>query len=236
MQSFSQFERENLKSQQKESHSRCELSDSALKSHSGNGSRRSVTTGMGKSKNRDIRNLSAVLGSAIICSGLLAAFFIHYYGPSGHYLAGQAILDPTILEKKNYQERLPNTGQKVHFIFDQMEFFYYDPQKDQMDKKVIPLKNYQKFYDLIASEKSLSEVSEKIENLFLTSHPTILTARMRTRQDSSNVMTKIYQVVQFVQEDYFRVQLQERSEQEWVYFYQPHLYRDVMQLFTYVNL
>ena len=184
-------------------------------------------------RNRDIQNILTVLGAAIVCAGLLALLFIYYYGPSGRYLAGHTILDPAIIEQINYQDTHPRTGQKVHFIFDHMEFSYFDPQKGQVRQEAIPAENYQKFYTLIASEKSLDEVTDKIKDFFIKTRPTVLTTSMRTMESSEALTTKIFQVVQFVQEDYFRVQLHEKQEQgEWAYFYRSGLYQDVMHLFT----
>lgn len=182
-------------------------------------------------RNRDIQNILAVLGTAIICAVLLASFFIYYYGPSGRYLAGNTLLDPAIIKQINYQDKHPRTGRNVHFIFDHMEFSYFDSQKGPLRQKV-SLDNYQKFYNLVAAEKSLIEVTERIKELFFKTHQTVLTISMRTAEGSDVMTTKIFQVVQFVQEDYFRVQLHEGQAQEWAYFYLPHLYQDVMQLFT----
>lgn len=185
-----------------------------------------------RNKNREVQNLLTVLASAIFCAALLAAVFIYYYNPSGSFIAGRTILDPTIFQQIDYQESDPKTKQKVHFLFDHLEFSYFDTQ-GQVRKQIISLENYKKFYDLIASEINLQEVTHKIEDLFLVSHPTVLTTNMRTKEASGSSVIKIFQVVQFVKEDYFRIQLRGRLEQgEWVYFYRPNLYRDIMHLFT----
>lgn len=185
------------------------------------------------SKNRDIKNLLVVLGSAVVCAFLLAFVFIYYYGPSGHYLAGHTILDPAIIKQINYQENDPLTGKKVHFLFDKMEFSYFDAQKGLEKKQIVSPSNYQKFYQLIASDVSVSEDSLKLEELFRKSRSTVLTISMRTMNGSGTGSAKIFQMVQFVQEDHFRVQLHERQEQgEWVYFTHPHIYQETMNLFT----
>jgi hypothetical protein len=185
---------------------------------------------VGRERNRDIQNILAVLGSAVLCAGLLALFFLYFYGPSGRYLAGRTILDPAIIDKINDEDKHPR--QKVHVIFDHIEFSYFDPQ-GIMRHQTVPLKDYQQFYYLIASEKSLDSVTDKIIDFFLKSHPTVLTMSIRTIEGSEKLTTKIFQIVQFVQEDYFRVQLHDKNEEgEWAYFYQPHLYHKVMHLFT----
>lgn len=184
-------------------------------------------------RNRDIRNILAVLGAAVICAALLASVFLYYYSPSGQYFAGYTLLDPAIIEQINYQDQHPRSGKKVRFAFDHIEFSYFDSQKGQVRLSPIPLETYKEFYHMVASEKSLRNLNEKILDLFLKSRPCLLTISMRTKEGSENAVTKIFQVVQFVQEDYFRVQLHEKNEGEWAYFYRPGLYHDVMHLFTH---
>jgi hypothetical protein len=183
-------------------------------------------------RNRDIQNILAVLGAAVICAALLASLFLYYYGPSGRYLAGNTLLDPSIMDQINYQDQHPRTGKKVHFAFDRIEFSYFDLQNRQMRIFPIPIDSYQKFYKQVASEKSLLEVTQKIQSLFFQSHPALLTVSMRSKEGSESGTPKVFQVVQFISEDYFRVQLHEKNEGEWAYFYRPGLYQEIMRLFT----
>lgn len=190
---------------------------------------------MNAKKNRDIRNILAVLGAAVLCAGLLASVFLYYYNPSGQYLAGHALLDPTIIEEINYQDQHPGTGRKVRFSFDHIEFSYFNPQKGAIRIPVISLDDYQKFYKMVAFEKSLKETHQNIQDLFFKSQPSLLTINMHTTERNEKGLTKVFQVVQFVPEDYFRVQLHEKNEGEWAYFYQSGLYQEIMRLFTPSN-
>jgi hypothetical protein len=186
-----------------------------------------------KRRNRDIQNILTVLGSAVICAGLLALVFLYYYGPSGHYLAGNTLLDPTIIGQIHYQDEHSRTGKKVRFVFDHIEFSYFDSQKGQLHVSPIPLEAYQKFYKMVAFVKSLEEIKD-VEKLFLQSHPTLLTIRMRTKEGFEGMATRVFQVVQFAAEDYFRVQLHGKNEGEWAYFYWPDIYQEIIHLFTQV--
>lgn len=195
-----------------------------------------------RQRNRDIRNLLAVLGAAVLCAALLAFFFLYYYGPSGRYLAGNTLLDPSIMAQINYQDHHPQTGKKVRFVFDRIEFSYFDPEKGQMHIFPISLETYQSFYKQVSSDRSLLEVNQNIQNLFLQSHPALLTMSMqsqeglenRTARDHLNTKagSHVFQVVQFIPEDYFRVQLHGKNEGEWAYFYQSGLYQEILHLFT----
>lgn len=184
-------------------------------------------------KNREIRNILSVLGAAVVCAGLLASVFLYYYGPSGRYLAGHTLLDPAIIEQIDYQDQHPKTGKKAHFAFDHIEFSYFDPQKGEVRIHSLPLETYQIFYKKVASEKSLEKVTQDTRDFFLQSHPSVLSISMHAIESSENLATKIFQVVQFVSEDFFRVQLHEKEEGEWAYFYQAGLYQEVIRLFTH---
>lgn len=92
---------------------------------------------------------------------------------------------------------------------------------------------YKQFYQMVAAEQNSENTSEKIIALFSTSHSPTLTIHMQTGKETSST---IFQVVEFSQNDYFRVQLHEQKheqrEGEWVYFYQPNLYSFIISLFT----
>ncbi len=188
-------------------------------------------------KNRDLQNLLIVLGSAIVCAAMLASVFLYYYGPSGGYVAGRTILDPATIQQINTLENDPGNRLKVHFVFDQIEFSYFNTQTGKVNKQRVAPENYRKFYDLVAADKSEYEGLPKIEQLFRSSHPTILTTQMRTISGAARDSTRTFQEIQFADEHHFRVQLHEKQELgEWVYFYHPHIYHDVIQLFTKSSL
>lgn len=184
-------------------------------------------------KNRDIRNLLFVLTAGVGGAGLLAALFLYYYNPSGQYLASYTMLDPKIMEEIDYQDHHPVQGKKVHFFFDHIEFSYLDSHHTPKKNSHVSLEDYQKFYDRVASEKSLLNIRQQVQDLFSQSPSSLLTIVMRTNAGAHDETTKIFQVVQFVPEDYFRVQLHAKNEGEWAYFYQKGIYtQTIHHLFT----
>lgn len=186
-----------------------------------------------KRKNRDIQNIFIVLGAAVFCATLLAFFFLYYYGPSGRYLAGNTLLDSSTMNQIHYQNQQSRLGKKEHFIFDRIQFSFFDSQQGQMHTFPLSLETYQSFYKLVSSEKSLLELNQNVQNLFLRSHPALLTISIRPQERTEKgEIEQIFQVVQFVPEDYFRVQLHEKNEGEWAYFYRPGLYQEITRLFT----
>lgn len=191
---------------------------------------------MSTEQHRDVRNFVTVFGSAIFCAGLLTAFLLYYYNPSGQYLASHTLLDPAIIEQIDYQDEHPFTRKMVHFYFDHIEFSYDHPKKGYQRLTLIPIKDYEKFYALVSSEKSLMQSKDPvIQDLFAGSKSSLLTITMRIKENNENLPAKVFQVVQFVPEDYFRVQLHENAEGEWAYFYQLGIFQKVMQLFTSSN-
>jgi hypothetical protein len=184
---------------------------------------------MERRKHHDIRNILGVLGTAVISAGLLSLLFLYYYGPSGRYIAGQTLLDPTLIEQIDYPYQHPRSGRKVHFRFGHITFSYFDSQQGEVRIPSISLETYQRFYTIVASEKSLQELTQNVQDLFFKSNPSLLTMSMRTMEEAENRVTKVFQ---FIQEDYFRVQLHQKNEGEWAYFYRPGLYQDVIHLFT----
>lgn len=186
-----------------------------------------------KKNHQEIRNILTVLGTAIICAILLAFVLIYYYSPSGLYIAGNTLLDPSVMEQLNIQDKSSKRGHQIDFILDRIEFSYLNSQ-NQIRKQKIPLEVYGKFYSLIASEKSLKELPDHIHDLFIKSHPAVLSITMHTVENSIQSPTKIFQQVESIEEDYFRIQLHERQG-EWAYFYRPHIYQDMIHLFAPSN-
>lgn len=183
---------------------------------------------------RDIKNILVVLTAAILCAGLLSLVFIYYYGPSGRYVAGNVILDPSVIEQINAQDTHSKKGGDLRFSFDRIEFSYYVPKHSQPQIQSVSPANYAKFYSLVSSEKSLEEIPPNIEPLFTQSRPITLSIFMRTIEPSKvKSEPQVFQMIQFIPEDYFRVQLRDGKDQgEWAYFNHPQLYLEVMGLFT----
>ena len=184
---------------------------------------------MDKQQNHEVKNLLLVLSSAIICAGLLSLAFIYYYGPSGRYLAGNALLNPEVLETLEENNQQMKKGQKVYFVFDHIEFSYFNPQKQYTTIQKVSLEKYQQLYRLIASEKNIVEITEDIKKSFINNPVSLITSNKILDKSGS----KIFQIIQFAPQDYFRVKLNgDQIHEEWIYFYQHGIYSSILQLFT----
>lgn len=179
---------------------------------------------------KQIKQLLVVLSSAVIGGFLLAWIMIMYYGPSGNYIAGQTILSPDIIERINFKDTHPKTGQNVQFMFDHTEFVFFDYLRGSWQQKQISHQSYVKFYGYIANDKSLGDLKEEILDLFQKPSPTALITSVRT---DTTPIAKIFQVIQFTKEDYYRVKLHGQDDEgKWAYFYHSGLYQTILSLFA----
>jgi hypothetical protein len=187
-----------------------------------------------KGAKEQIIYISLLLTSAIASAALLAGYMIYRYGPSGRYVAGHTILSPYVLDKINYKDHNPKTGSQGHYIFDSIQFSYFDKVKGEQRQLSIDPTDYQKFYILVEAVKSLENTPADIQREFNQGFLASLNLTMRTDNSAAAAqVSKIFQVIQFTDKDYFRVHLHsEENTGEWAYFYQPHIYQDVIKLFT----
>jgi hypothetical protein len=181
----------------------------------------------------EIKRFIIVITLAILSAFLLAFLSIYFYSPSNLYAAKKALLAPEVIKEINFKDKHPQTGQNVQFIFDQTEFSYYDRAKREQKRIGVSDKAYEEFYHLAASEQSLKSLNEETVQIFNDPHSAMLVINFRTVTPSQTPVSKVFQVVQLVPEDYFRIQLHEgRGGDEWAYFYQPGIYNSAMRLFT----
>lgn len=191
---------------------------------------------MKKNTRNEILKVTTLFFSAILSAILFAGYMIYYYGPSGIYLAENVILSPSMMDKINYKDSHPKTGQLVRFIFNSIEFSYFDKVSGNLRQFPVDEATYEEFYRLIQSAKGSESIMGEIQEQFDRGLASNLSIMMQTEERVSPPTTKVFQVIQFVESDYFRVQLLQgdNNPNPWVYFYQPGVYQKIMQLFTKV--
>jgi len=187
----------------------------------------------GQQGNREIINLLAVLASGVFCAALIAYLFIANYGPSGQYLAGHTLLDPSVLEQVGVLKNDHSKGQMATSELDQFTFAYFDPIARTIKRLPVSRKTYAEFYKMTASELSISDGKGNVERLFLQSHPALLTANIRVENGAFPSKSTMFQTVELIPDDYFRVQLiQGGQEDEWAYFYLENSFKQALDLFN----
>lgn len=172
---------------------------------------------------QDIRNILLVLGSAVAFGVALCLYMIYTHGPSGQYLISNALLDPKVAHEMDYDDS------SVRYTLSGFQFSYFDTAQKRLARVPVDSKAYAKFYDLIAKEKSLVEVSPDMVASF--DRPDVATLAILVHGGNEE---RIFQTVQLAPKgDFFRIQLhQQGAETQWIYFSRPDLYEKAMQLFT----
>lgn len=188
-----------------------------------------------KSQKLHIKQVVAVLFSAVACAGLLAGVMLYQYGPTGRYVAGAALLSPDVMQKINYKDSHLQTGKGVSFTFNSVEFSYFDPVDHQQKTTTATPEAYQKLYNLIANSQSLPETTNQVIQEFEPMNkPATLMITMRTDvSDVSKPVTKVFQLVQFSNTDHFRIQLRGTEVTgQWAYFYHPQIFQEAIRLLS----
>lgn len=182
------------------------------------------------SPQKQVRNLLLVIGSAVGLAIALALFSLHYYSPTGSYLAKNVLLSPENVKNMSFSEQNPKTGKMTHYTFDEIEFSFFDTAKKSWRKQSVHLQQYEDFYQTVAHLRSLSSVGPEIKDLFSTGHPSILSIKMKNEgSDASKPFIDVH-----FSEDYFRVELREQSPTEnWAYYFSPNIYQKALLLFSH---
>lgn len=179
-------------------------------------------------KRREIQKLITVLFSAVIGAFGLAAFMIYYYGPLDGYLAENTILSPEMSQNLNYYSRNPATGKTEKYQLNFIQFISFIEHRKK--EKTITQAEYEKFYQLIKSDKSMEEVTEGVVQLFKPQNVATLLITVKPEHQSNS--SEDFQAIQLSNEgDYYRVQLVvDNKSNEWVYFYHENIYNQTLQL------
>jgi hypothetical protein len=171
-------------------------------------------------KTVQIRNLFIVIGAGIMGAFLLAYLMVANFGPSGSYLVGNILLEPSLVEKISYQEM------NTRYQFDRIEFMYFDHKWKSLK---LDEKTYRQIYDVLKGDKSVSNVSQDIQNLFYTTKPASLALVVHSENREN---TRVFQELQFEDRgDYYRILLREDDpSQNWVYFYHTKVLEQIKNI------
>lgn len=166
-----------------------------------------------------IRNLLAILGGGVLCAGLLAGWMIYKYNPSGSYVARNVLLAPKMMEGLSFKEG------KQKLEFEGIDYSYSDGKR--MQHVNLPQNLYSRFYNNVESERSLTEVPERIIAGFNSPQTGKMVLRVKSDKGSQSL-----QEIEFLpQGDYFRVRLRESAANErWVYYYHPQIVQEIERL------
>lgn len=186
------------------------------------------------SSRTDIRNLLIVILSGVLGAFVIAGIMLHYYGPNGRYYARNVLLSPQLAGNLSYEDDNPKTGKRSRFIFDSIDFSYYDTKQKKWIQKPVSNAAYGNFYDSLGNELSLQNVTDEIQNVFLKDNPAKMVIKVRTESNADwQIANKIFQQVEIASE-YYRVQLRttEGLTSQWAYFRHPGILNEAMNLLS----
>lgn len=184
-----------------------------------------------ESKNKEIRNLLFVIFSGILGAFAVALGMLYYYNPTGSYLAGNVLLSPESTQVIRFNDVNPKTGATSKFLFDQVEFTYFDAKLKQWKNLNVDQDKYVKLYQAISSDRSL-DATDEIKILF-NKDPSKLILKIRSDTNvAANAITKPFIEVNFANDgDYYRIELhEENSLDTWAYFYHPGIYKETFNI------
>ncbi len=192
---------------------------------------------MNTSTKQQIRNLILVVLSGIMLAVAFSAFLLYKYNPSDNYEIKNVLLAPNMLEDLKFNDSNPKTGGQSRFVFDKIEFEYDDLKTNTREKKVVSVDQYQLFYQMIAANKSIDEVSDEVKNFFNRGRPSKLKIWMKTESYAAYQFSeKVFQEVEFAKQgDYYRVSLRESDtgkSYNYAYFFSLGIYKEILRLFV----
>lgn len=184
-----------------------------------------------KSVSSQIRNFLLVILSAITFAVLIAAGLVYFYNPSGRYRAENVLLSPEMTQVLSYSDKEQTSGMLKRYVFEGIEYNYFDGQEKIWKKVPVSSGRYEQFYDLIKGDVSYAELNNTVFNAFNTRTPAMLILKVRPE---SNDTGKTFQEVQFVDGgDYYRITIHDEGLGErWAYFYHKNISNEAKELFA----
>ena len=184
------------------------------------------------STKKQIYNLVGIFFCATAIGLGLAAYMAYSFGPSSEFIARDVLLSPDVLSKISYRTYDPKANKTLKFVFDKIEFTYFDSLTKSWKTRKVTLEAYSKFYDLIGNEKSISNVTPELKSPFQQPILPHLTLSVKTEQGQES---RPFQNVEIIPNgDYFRVELHEDApaKEPWSYFNYSHIYQFAVDMFT----
>ncbi len=180
----------------------------------------------------DIRNFLIVLLSAVVVACGVVGSMAYYYSPSGRFWSHHVLLEPDVIESGAYSDYDPSSGQTKRFVFERMEFSYYDQVKAKWILVNVDNDSYQKLWRLVDGDWSLTKVPRDVVALFSQARPARLS--IWVQHDPNVAPLKVFQQVDFAPNSpYYRVELKnaEGPSGQWAYFEHAKVYQKVLDLF-----
>jgi hypothetical protein len=175
-------------------------------------------------RSSEIRNILIVLSTAVATAGMMAAFFVLNFGPSGGYVLDSVLIEPAVLQHLNYNDANPRIGHSDRYIFDKIIWL-----DRGISGKEVDFAAFEKLYAFLKPDKSMND--PEVERFFLAGINPKVVVWVRTDSPSSwQRDSKIFQEIEF-QKDYYRVSLHAASPKiPFAYFYHPDILQSAQNM------
>lgn len=185
---------------------------------------------MNESQGRHLKQVGFVLSSAVLSAILLVFYMLYQYNPSGHFIAGNTLLSPTVAKEMHFMDQKGPKKAVTAYVYEGAEFSFLETGSNERRIIKVEMPAYQKFYNRIAEDQSIEPVTQEIKDLF-DSNASALT--LYVKGESKGDVRRVFQAVQFSSSGrHYRIQLAgKESPHEWVYFDHPDIQQEVKLLF-----
>lgn len=184
------------------------------------------------SKAKQVRNLLLIIGSAIGVSFFVMFLMIYSSGQANGYLAKNVLLSPENAKILYFNDFNSKARTNSHFVFDLIEFSYYDATQRTIKHAEISVTSYAKLYELLENDISLLDASVESEVASKFNHASRLLFKVRADDDASKENSKNLFEVDFIK-DYYRISLRgQNADMQWAYFKHADIMEQVLILFV----
>lgn len=181
------------------------------------------------SKSKQIRTLLYVLIAGVASALFLALLLLHYYSPTGRYIAKNVVLSPETLFA--LQTDKLKGGKKIKMAMGGISFSYYDVATKARKVVEVNQEAYSRFYEIIKDDYGMENVPEDVIGAFSASSISFLTLHINDRIKSEDA--KEYIEIDFSLDDHYRVLIRQHgSNSSWAYFYHPKIYKLATSVFA----
>lgn len=185
----------------------------------------------GRTAKGEITRLLAVISAGGVSAFVIAVVLVYFYGPSGLYSAKQALLEPEMVQGLRYRDVDSATDARNYYIFDHIEFTYYDHALNRWKSEQVSLERYRRFYQEISSDVSIGDVTEGVIEQFSGGYSAMIKIIVQSEARRSMATKSFQEVTLSYQGDYYRIELREEKKNErWAYFFHKDIYKKAFDI------
>ncbi len=160
---------------------------------------------------KQVRKLILLFTSSLICASLVVAFLLFHYRQKDEIQIKKALISPDVLSNlKTYQ----------------IDFVYFDLNQGAWSSKSIPIKTYEKIYNVIKKDISIKELSSEEMELFSDRFST----RLIIKAESKKSIAPLKQEVEFTSAGTYRIVTFGDSRPLLAYFRHPEIGKKILNL------